>query len=271
MAFSGKPITAESCYIGADIDGTGKEGLFYACTWTGPFAVKDSYAINSDTAIPPFGHQAVTGINSYTTSASKDGFTQFDPALALGENAKTQMPKLNYNGVWVTAEGLIPRLKFFAVGYSATENDNLNNPVTQEPEKDYYGPWDGLVAENYAGGDGSKENPYQIATANQLAKLARSASANNHYTKPEDFTGGKYYVLTADIELNDTTEVNWYENGNLQEWKYYVTSTDNAFCGYLNGQGHTIKGLYINQEISANTYAGLFGALGKGAVIENLK
>ena len=31
-------------------------------------------------------------------------------------------------------------------------------------------PWNGTVAEAYDGGDGTPENPYQIATAEQLAR-----------------------------------------------------------------------------------------------------
>ena len=36
--------------------------------------------------------------------------------------------------------------------------------------------WDGTVAEAYAGGDGTPENPYQIATAEQLAMLAQQTN-----------------------------------------------------------------------------------------------
>lgn len=37
-------------------------------------------------------------------------------------------------------------------------------------------PWDGTVAESYAGGDGTAENPFQIATAEQLAYLAQQTN-----------------------------------------------------------------------------------------------
>lgn len=36
--------------------------------------------------------------------------------------------------------------------------------------------WDGTVAEAYAVGDGTLENPYQIATAEQLALLAQETN-----------------------------------------------------------------------------------------------
>ena len=56
-------------------------------------------------------------------------------------------------------------------------------------------PWNGTVAEAYDGGDGTPENPYQIATAEQLALLAQQT---------DDGTGGDAcYVLTNDICLNE--------------------------------------------------------------------
>ena len=60
--------------------------------------------------------------------------------------------------------------------------------------------WDGTIAEAYAGGDGTPENPYQIATAEQLALLAQQTN---------DGTGGNaYYVLTDNICLNENSDVN---------------------------------------------------------------
>ena len=61
--------------------------------------------------------------------------------------------------------------------------------------------WNGTTAYSYAGGDGSAENPYQIANGAQLAKLVQ-----------ETDTTGKYYVLTADIQLNDVRSYEWKEN-----------------------------------------------------------
>ena len=62
--------------------------------------------------------------------------------------------------------------------------------------------WDGTVAESYNGGDGTMENPYQIATPQQLALLAQQTN---------DGTGGNAcYVLTEDICLNgDDENINW--------------------------------------------------------------
>lgn len=59
-------------------------------------------------------------------------------------------------------------------------------------------PWDGSVADGFAGGSGSKEDPYLIETASQLAFLSQSVNAGTTYND-------KYIRLTADICLNDET------------------------------------------------------------------
>jgi len=107
-------------------------------------------------------------------------------------------------------------------------------------------PWNGTVAEAYDGGDGSPENPYQIATAEQLALLAQQT--NNG-------TGGDaYYILTNDVILNDGDSLLWTPIGNV-----------GAFTGVFDGNGHIISGLYENgQKIS-----GLF-ALTENATLRNI-
>ncbi len=87
--------------------------------------------------------------------------------------------------------------------------------------------YDGSIATNFAGGDGSESNPYQIATASQLAKLAND-STNNYY-----------YILVDDIYLNSTETDNWYSSETVVPWE----SIKN-FSGSFDGQGYTIHGLY---------------------------
>lgn len=48
-----------------------------------------------------------------------------------------------------------------------------------EPETDT---WDGTTADGFAGGTGTQEDPYQIATAEQLAGLAQDVNEGNAYT-----------------------------------------------------------------------------------------
>ena len=104
--------------------------------------------------------------------------------------------------------------------------------------------WDGTVAEAYAGGDGTAENPYQIATSEQLALLAQQT--NN------GMGDIAYYELTANINLQRC-------DGGTQPWTSIGTET-NMFMGHFNGNGNYV--LYVNQYISdgdVQPVGGLFG------------
>lgn len=111
-----------------------------------------------------------------------------------------------------------------------------------------------IYADSYAGGDGSKTNPYEIATAEQLAKLARDVNNGN---TPQAFLG-KYFKLTADIDLSGGI---WMPIG-----KYYNYGNDNGnnrlFFGKFDGNGHVIKNMHIQWKgTDAKSAWGLFSTL----------
>lgn len=119
-----------------------------------------------------------------------------------------------------------------------------------------------IYADSYAGGDGSKTNPYEIATAEQLAKLARDVNNGN---TPQAFLG-KYFKLTADIDLKNGI---WMPIG-----KYYNYGDGNGanrlFFGKFDGNGHVIKNMHIQWEGTETRSAwGLFSTL-QGASSTNL-
>ena len=119
--------------------------------------------------------------------------------------------------------------------------------------------WDGTVAEAYDGGNGTAEDPYQIATPQQLALLAQQTN---------DGTGGDaYYLLTDDICLNANLEM-WYHH-----WKPIGRVTDSTvayFRGHFDGNGKTISNLlYETNEIMTDPVIGLFGCT-DGAEIVNV-
>lgn len=111
-----------------------------------------------------------------------------------------------------------------------------------------------IYADSYAGGDGSKTNPYEIATAEQLAKLARDVNNGN---TPQAFLG-KYFKLTADINLSGGI---WMPIG-----KYYNYGNGNGdnrlFFGKFDGNGHVIKNMHIQWKgTDAKSAWGLFSTL----------
>ncbi len=103
------------------------------------------------------------------------------------------------------------------------------------------------VAESgFAGGNGTKEDPWQIADAGQL-DLVR-----------ENLAG--HYVLTADIDMSAIE--NWEPIGAFRSLSdapedAEVPHPDYAFTGTFDGAGHTISNLTVNAASPMG--AGLFG------------
>lgn len=119
-----------------------------------------------------------------------------------------------------------------------------------------------LYAQNYAGGSGTKNDPYLISNDMELAKLARDVNNGNTM---QAFLG-KYFKLTADIDLSGGI---WMPIG-----KYYNYGNNNSnnrlFFGKFDGNGHVIKNMHIQWEgKDAWSAWGLFSTL-QGASSTNL-
>ena len=127
--------------------------------------------------------------------------------------------------------------------------------------------WDGSVASSFDGGSGTESDPYLISNGAQLAKLAQDVNGGNHYS-------GKYFKLTNDIWLNNTDGWrNWGANtSGLNKWTAigYFDNNRIAFAGTFDGDGHTVRGLYINNNTEDKSQ-GLFGYIDYQATIKNLK
>ncbi len=119
-----------------------------------------------------------------------------------------------------------------------------------------------LYAQNYAGGSGTKNDPYLISNDKELAKLARDVNNGN---TSQAFLG-KYFKLTADIDLSGGI---WMPIG-----KYYNYNNGNGnnrlFFGKFDGNGHVIKNMRIQWEGTDRWSAwGLFSTL-QGSSSTNL-
>ena len=107
-------------------------------------------------------------------------------------------------------------------------------------------------SQNFSG-DGSSENPFQIATAGHLAALAEEVNGGKNYTK-------MHFVQTADIDLASYGE-NWNEG---KGWIPIGHSNNARFLGNFDGAGYKISNLFISHEGYDNT--GLFGYVYGGKV-----
>ena len=114
--------------------------------------------------------------------------------------------------------------------------------------------WDGSVAESFAGGTGTEEDPYQIANGAQLAYLAQFVNSDSN-----NDCAGECFVLTADIDLanNDWTPIRNSFADVLFDGPDY-----RLFAGNLDGKGHTISNISIGTESTPleSDVFGLFGA-----------
>ena len=138
--------------------------------------------------------------------------------------------------------------------------------------------WLDKRASSFAGGSGTQASPYQISAPEQLAYLAY-VTANDMIDERDGAAfraNGKYYELTADINLNPSTSANWQNwadsTAGLDTWQMIGTRvglvTRNFFAGNFDGKGHTVKGVYIPGGSSAAV--GVFGHVGAGGVVANL-
>lgn len=141
-------------------------------------------------------------------------------------------------------------------GFDGTVADT-KGPEEDEGDKTPGKIWNGTIATEYAAGNGTESNPYQITTAEQLALLINTGSG----------TQNKYYVITDDILINDTSAGNWTETA--REWVNGAALADPRFMGTIDGQGHVVSGVYMNAK-GTNANAALFPAMGPEATIKNI-
>ena len=110
-------------------------------------------------------------------------------------------------------------------------------PVSARAEGETVDTWDGTV-EAFTEGSGTKEDPWRIENAEQLAYLAQQVNKGTNYR-------GKHFLLVSDLDLS------------VKEWTPIGTYS-NSFWGGFDGGGRTITGMTITGK--ENKYVGLFGA-----------
>ena len=122
-------------------------------------------------------------------------------------------------------------------------------PVSARADGETVDTWDGTaIADGFAAGDGTQDDPFQIETAAQLAHFAKTVNEGEAYLY-------KYIVLTADIDLAN------------KEWTP-IGNHSNPFKGNFNGDNHTVTGMQISGELDR---VGLFGECTKHNVNSAIK
>ena len=134
---------------------------------------------------------------------------------------------------------------------NSVENKVVGDGISYKKKGD-----DEFIKSRFAGGDGSKGNPYQISNVAQLQDMNLNFSA--------------HYILVNDIDASDT--VNWnggkgYEPIGRDMDPHTGGYQGTSFGGSMDGQGNRIANLFINRS---EDYVGLFGCIGSGSIIKDL-
>ncbi len=123
----------------------------------------------------------------------------------------------------------------------------INRPAVQDEEETV----------KYGGGRGTKEDPYQIWTAEQMNQIGLNEG-----------DWDKHFVLMQDIDLGK------YQEEEFNIIGYYLLGNFNKpFTGVFDGKGHTISNFTYKTD-TTNKRIGIFGLAGasnkKGVIFRNL-
>ena len=210
---------------------TGTETGLVAGNWSTNVVINNSYNAKGSNYASWSSATDSASKNNYSvnvdfTNSSGDGAfygTLISPENMQGKDVFTssaKMPKLNADRVFIETE-TYPILRCFI------------------KTADFEYPWDGSETTPTALDNNGN---VIIGTASELAYVIKNG-------------GGSNYVLTDDIYLNNLSAIDW-ATGDItagyipMEW--YTTANSVRFSGTIDGQGHTICGLYYGSGTPAS-------------------
>lgn len=238
----GHGVISDCYFTGSLAAGNNNNATYAGGGWGQTRTVEKFYTTSPISITSDVYYNGVYTTKTAVTSGIAGGgsTTQITLESIKGETAKTTLSGFDFSNTWRLTDSYPVLLKFY------------------QAERQAAGLWDGSAASDYDGGEGTAENPYKVATAEQLRKLVTDAA-----------TEGNYYVLTSDIKLNDTAAENWTTSLLSNNWVTRYNG-DIQFKGNFNGGGHNISGmLYTASNTTDGHRSGLFPVVGAGAVITN--
>ena len=120
--------------------------------------------------------------------------------------------------------------------------------------------WEKYKATSFSSGSGTQADPWVIMTPEELAFLSYQVTNNKSINGVA--CASAYYSLQADLDLKAHI---WVPIGNLS------TGNGNNFKGHFEGNGHVIRNMMLQWEVTNTTQAfGLFSTILNGAVVQNL-
>ncbi len=234
----------ENCYSLATVTATAASGLmgdFYGAK-EGSY-IKNSY--NAKGAVSTKGSGSLWA-NNYATTKTGTGIAVISADNMKGLDVLTNADKMPNLGNAFLATTDYPILLAFYDG----------------PLPDSYYAWDGASKTQPTVGSGTSSDPFIIETGAELAFAVT------------DSTAGRYYKLARDIYLNDVDKINWTTGEAEGSYIPNVWFASGTFGGVLDGDGHTVYGIYYNDATTEKAWemagAALIPAMGEGAAIKNI-
>ena len=108
----------------------------------------------------------------------------------------------------------------------------------------------------YSGGSGEPNDPYRIATPNDLNDIGNHLEDYNKCFVMVNGIDLSVYSLTTSIIAPDTSLSSGFQGA--------------AFTGVFDGNGHSISNLTIDPPEPYIEYCSLFGYIGEGGEVRNL-
>lgn len=171
---------------------------------------------------------------SYSDKAvTKSSVAMMDRAKITGDGGR-KWTTLDFNKYWVTRTDDVPVL------LALTKNASSTSGVKSMVDLSWYD---------------ENSDEYTITTLQQLYGFNLLCD-NEH-----DYFEGKTVKLGADITMNKGDADAWGEKAPANTW------VPTNFKGIFDGQGHTIRGVYVKSE---GAYTGFFATLQAGSVVKNV-
>ena len=151
--------------------------------------------------------------------------------------------------------GLLASVMTGCGGDTDPHSDTTNNQTENtEPPREAAQTAGYTAAESFAGGSGTESDPFQISEAGHLVLLHEMLKKEEEGTNFDDTYVKGYYVLTADISLNDASDFdNRSTNAPKYGWEPVGAGLSlNSFAGVLDGNGHKITGMFIDADTSGS-------------------
>lgn len=216
---------------------------------------------NTDTTLAKYNVRSVNKEDLYGIKAMQTIKSLADSASGAGTD------DFDWENVWCYgAEGQAPILV-----------SNKSEPVVQKITSSYGGYDDDFIVHAEQEGNGTKENPYIIYDAGDLASVcANRITTTLGGEKGSIDTTGMYFKVADNISA-------FYMNGgetvanltSAQQVKEYFEAKGGSvwwsykqFNGHFDGNGATVYGVYSSKTQQDN--GGLFQSVGTSAVIENI-